>query len=291
MVLTAMAVGALLVASAGSGNPPGVLESIRYHTEDRLIYLTVRINDSAPLTFVLDSGARHTIVDSSTAVALGLRRRSADRVQGVGAGSVPLQHVAPVELQVGLVPLHVDDPWVIDFRTVGREQGLLGADFLERYVVRIDPVRETLTVMDTASFRPEGAGTPLPLTLDERDHLYVDMRLTLSPGVSEVRRMRLDTGSGDAASDNLVRRSSERRKSVQGVGLGVPYVDYSGVFQSVSLAPYTIHHVWGPSNDHPAVGMEILRRFTMTFDVPHRRLYLLPNHHLHDPVPEPAATR
>jgi hypothetical protein len=37
--------------------------------------------------------------------------------------------------------------------------------------------------------------------------------------------------------------------------------------------------------------MEILRRFTMTFDVPHRRRYLLPNHHLHDPVPEAAAAR
>ena len=99
--------------------------------------------------------------------------------------------------------------------------------------------------------------------------------------------MRIDTGSGDAVSDNLVRRSSERRRSVQGVGLGQPYVDYSGVFDSVELGPYAIAHCWGPSNDHPAVGMEILRRFTLTFDVPHRRLYLLPNAHLHDPVPPP----
>ena len=113
------------------------------------------------------------------------------------------------------------------------------------------------------------------------------MKLTLSNGVSAVHSLRLDTGSEDATSDNLVRQSPERQKALQGVGLGKPYVDYSGVFESVQLGPYTIHHVWGTSNDKPAVGMEILRRFALVFDVPHRWLYLEPNLHLHDPVPEP----
>jgi hypothetical protein len=112
------------------------------------------------------------------------------------------------------------------------------------------------------------------------------MTLTVN-GTSVVRRMRVDTGSEDAASDNLVRRSKERRRSLQGVGLGTPYVDYSGVFDSLRIGPYVIHHAWGPSNDHPAVGMEILRRFTTTFNVPAGRLCLEPNASLRDPVPAP----
>lgn len=49
-----------------------------------------------------------------------------------------------------------------------------------------------------------------------------------------------------------------------------------------------IEHVWGPSGDQPALGMEILRRFILTFDVPHARLTLQPTPQLNDPVPSPA---
>ena len=168
--------------------------------------------------------------------------------------------------------------------------GLLGYDLFERYVVRIDPVERTFRLVEPAAFHPSGSGVAVPLEVVD-DHLYVEMRLTLEGDVSEVHRMRVDTGSSDAASDNLVRRSRERRPSEQGVGLGQPYVDDSGVFARVELGPYSIDHCWGPANDHPAVGMEILRRFTLTFDVPHRQLYLKPNQHLHDAVPAPPAAR
>jgi len=290
-LLLVIACVVLSSTSGGADGHPGAAPLTVLHVAeaDRLVLAPVRMEGFAPLTFVLDSGARHTCFDSVTAAALDLHELAADSSQGVGRGSVRRQHLAPVELSVGGVHFAVQDPWVFDLRHVGisrRVDGMLGADLLERFVVRVDPVGHTLALLDPAAFHPEGSGTSIPLALDD-DRLYVDMRLHLAGGVSEVRRMRIDTGSGDAVSDNLVRRSSERRRSVQGVGLGQPYVDYSGVFDSVELGPYAIAHCWGPSNDHPAVGMEILRRFTLTFDVPHRRLYLLPNAHLHDPVPPP----
>src|SRR5262249_49532197 len=149
--------------------------------------------------------------------------------------------------------------------------GLLGADLFQRFVVRLDPIRQTLTLTNPATFK--GSGSSVPLILDQ-DRLYVNMTLTLPGGESETHRVRIDTGSGDAVSDNMVRRSSEHRKSVQGVGLGQSYIDESGLFASVRLGSYTFHRCWGPSNDHPAVGMEIFRRFTSTFDVANGRLYL-----------------
>ena len=271
---------------------PAPLAVLHYETEDKLVFLPVRVNGSSPLTFVLDSGAPHSIVDSAAAVTLKLRRISADRTRGVGTGTVPRQHLEPIDLLVGSVPLHVQDPWAIDLGQaagIRHVDGLLGADLFERYVVRIDPVRQAMTIAESAAFRDTGSGASVPLILED-DRLYVDMTLTLGNGISEVHRMRIDTGSGDAASDNLVRRSPERRKSRQGVGLGESYVDYSGVFETVKIGPYAIHRCWGPSNDHPAVGMELLRRFTMTFDAPHRRLSLQPNVHLNDPVPAPPDT-
>jgi hypothetical protein len=267
------------------------LTVVPYHVEDELIFLAVRVNGSGPRTFVLDSGARHSIVDSTAAVALELGALSQDSTRGAGRGTVGRQHLAPLDLKVGEVRYHVADPWAIDLWHAGirHVDGLVGADLFERFVVRIDPERRMLELYQPEAL-PPGSGTPIPLTLED-DRLYVDMRLTLSNGISEVHRLRVDTGSSDAASDDLIRRSPVRHKALQGVGLGLSYVDDSGVFETVAIGPYQIHHSWGASNDHPAVGMEILRRFTMTFDVPHRRLYLLPNRHLHDPVPAPPPTR
>ncbi len=278
----------VLLLASDPGRP---LTVVPYHVEDGLIFLDVRVNESGPRTFVVDSGAPHSIVDSTAAVALGLGTLSQDSTRGAGRGSVGRQHLAPLDLEVGEVRHHVADPWAIDLGHVGIRpvDGLVGADLFERYLVRIDPERRTLALYEPAAL-PPGSGTAIPLTL-ENDHLYVSMRLTLSNGISEVHRMRVDTGSGDAASDDLIRRSPVRQKTLQGVGLGQSYVDESGVFETVAIGPYEIHHSWGASNDHPAVGMEILRRFTMTFDVPHGRLYLMPNRHLHDPVPAPPPAR
>lgn len=200
-----------------------------------------------------------------------------------------LLHAAPLDLDVGGVPLHVPDPYVIDLShtgTVRRQDGLLGQDFLEAYVVRIDPIAQTFAVYAPSAFRYTGTGATLPLTV-RHEKLYVPMTLCLSNGLCAKREARIDTGSEDAASDDLVRQSPERRESVVGVGLGHSYVDYSGVFERVVLGPYTIAHAWGPANPVPTVGMEILRRFTLTFDVAHRRLYLDPNVNVKDPVPTP----
>lgn len=283
----AMALLGCLVACQAIARPAvGVMH---FRNNGGLASVPVRVNGSHVLWFVLDTGAPRTIIDSTTAQALGLRIVSQEKGTGAGRGTYLQQHASPVDVALGSILLHVSEPWVIDLAQVGTEQqanGLLGADLLERYVTRIDPVARTLTFYDPATYRYRGHGTMLPLT-NAQHRLYVDVKLTLPNGISATHAMRIDTGSEDAASDNLVRQSTERRLARQGVGLGTAYIDTSGLFESVALGPYAVHHAWGASNDHPALGMEVLHRFTMIFDVPHGRLFLEPNGHLKDPVPAP----
>src|SRR5207244_3629762 len=104
--MTCVGAATLLVLSspavAGVGHAdPAPLATLHYETEDKLVFLPVRVNGSRPLTFVLDSGAPHSIVDSAAAVTLKLQRISADRSGGAGKGTVPRQHVEPVDLLVG----------------------------------------------------------------------------------------------------------------------------------------------------------------------------------------------
>jgi aspartyl protease len=264
------------------------LASVPYQHNGKLIYLPVTVNDRH-LWFTLDSGAMHTIINEAAAHRLGIHSIRTDSQGGAGRGTVRRQHAPPLDFFVGGVRLRVNDPYIIDLSHTGtarQQDGLLGEDFLAAYVVRVDPVKRTFTIYDPATFRYHGTGTALPLRAGS-EKLYIPMTLELPNGISAQREARIDTGSEDAASDDLVKQSPVRRETTQGVGLGRPYVDYSGVFTRVQLGPYVIKNAWGPSNPVPTVGMEILRRFTMTFDVPRGRLWLEPNRWLHDPVPAP----
>jgi hypothetical protein len=277
-----------MVNGCSAAKVQGVLTALPYQLDDRLVHVRVRVNGIA-LWFDVDTGARHSVIDGAAAKRLHLVLLRSDQMAGAGHETATMQHAAPVVISTGGVKLRVGDPWILDLSHVGTNRhidGLLGADFFEAYVICIDPVTQTIAFYDPATFQYTGGGARVPLE-SQNNRLYISMKLSLANGISAIRMVRIDTGSDDAVSDNLVRQSPTRRRSVQGVGLGHPYTDYSGVFASVQVGPYHIHNVWGPSNDEPAVGMEILRRFKLTFDVGHGWLYLQPTSHLEDPVPSP----
>lgn len=277
----------LLATSAGVGASQCTV--IPYQSDDRLVHIPVRVN-GVPLWFDIDSGARHSVIDLTTARRLGLVLTRADKMGGAGQGTAMMLHAAPLTISIGSTSLRISDPWVLDLSHVGTSRhidGLVGEDFFEKYIVRFDPIARTLSFCDPTSFRNAAKGASVPLVVAS-GRLFVRMTLTLPGGAAATHLVRIDTGSDDAVSDDLVRQSSTRRRTVQGVGLGKAYVDYSGVFASVQIGPYRMYNVWGPSGNPPAVGMEILRRFIMTFDVPRGRLTLEPTAHMNDPVPSPS---
>ena len=86
----------LLVAGISASTPTPRAVTIHYESEDKLVFLAVRVNESRPLTFILDSGAPHTVIDSTAAVALGLRMLQTDHTTGVGKGSVVRRHTEKI---------------------------------------------------------------------------------------------------------------------------------------------------------------------------------------------------
>src|SRR5215470_333926 len=106
----------LLAVRAQAATPTHV---VHFTTEDKLVFLEVRVNGSAPLTFILDTGAPHTVVDSTAAVKLGLSLLDPDHTTGAGSGAVSRRHTKPLDLAIGEASLPVEDPWVIDLGQVG----------------------------------------------------------------------------------------------------------------------------------------------------------------------------
>src|ERR1051326_6465649 len=152
--------------------------------------------------------------------------------------------------------------------------------------VALVPGRATLRFFAPATLRkPHGA---VAVPLEDANHRFF-MRVTIDVNGKEhvERRVRIDTGSGDSVGDEIVRKGRRVRETTLGQGLGSDYKSVSGLVDAVHIGPFAVPNVWGPATRFPAIGMEMLRRFTMTFDVPHRALYLQPNAHLGDAVPPP----
>lgn len=276
------------VASSGrAANAP--VAQFPFQRDGQLMFLDVRINGAAPARFVVDSGAPHTVFDPKFARELGLKIEKTAAVIGTGKGAVTTAKTAPCVMTIGDLKVQLPEPWVIDLSKVpipATTKGLIGAELFQQFVVRIDPRAQTFSIFDPATFRYDGKGTSLPLTV-ERGKLYLTANLEVPAGTIAKHQLRIDTGSESSVDDEIVKHSAEVRKSSLGNGLGQNFEAISGVFTSVKLGPYAIQHVWGPGGPGPSVGMEILRRFVLTFDVPRNRLYLEPTAALAEPVPTP----
>ena len=271
---------------------PAPLGTVPFKRDGQLMLVELRIGDAGPVSFFVDSGASHTVFDSKFAQELGLKIKSAPPTTGTGTGEVTKSHAEPVVMTLGGVKIDVPEPWVIDLSKApmpASVRGLVGAELFKNYVVRMDPVQSTFTVFDPASYQHQGDAASLPL-LVEGDKLFLEAELEVPAGKKVTHKLRIDTGSESSVNDEVVKESAEVRTSTLGGGLGEQFQSYSGVFTSVKIGPYKIEHVWGPGGPRPAIGMELLRRFIVTFDAPHRRMYLEPTPALHDPVPTPPAS-
>jgi hypothetical protein len=122
----------------------------------------------------------------------------------------------------------------------------------------------------------------------DNDKLFVDATLVVRPGYRVPRRLRIDTGSETSVNDDSVKESPTQRKTILGNGLGANFESISGVFDAVHLGPFTFRNVWGPGGSGSFIGMELLRRFVVTFDVPNRWLYLEPTNAIDEAVPAPS---
>jgi predicted aspartyl protease len=260
-----------------------------FKRDGQLMMVQVRINGTEPSWFVVDTGAPHTIFDPTFAQALGLKVESAPPTTGTGKGKVTKSKTGPATMTLNDVKIDLAEPWVIDLSKVPiskEAKGLVGAELFEKFVVRIDPLESAFTLFDPASFQYSGKGASIPLIV-EGGKFFLEANLEVPAGKTVTHKLRIDTGSESSVNDEIVQQSAELRSSTLGGGLGENFKSYSGVFTSVKIGPYVLNHVWGPGGSPPIIGMEILRRFVITFDAPHGRIYLEPTPAFREPVPTP----
>lgn len=264
------------------------LGSIEYRRDGKLMLVQGRVNGAGPYWFLVDSGASRSVIDPSLAAELKLGITGKGTTTGTGQGAVPLAYAEPVTIELG-GGSYDSSPYVIDLSgaPLPKEvRGLIGSELFLRHVVRIDPSARRISWYAPERAPAPAKGSVLPLRA-VAGKLYLPARIEPRDGLAIQRELRIDTGSESSVNDPSAAQAALVATTTLGGGLGADFEGVSGKYRSVTVGPYVFRDIWGPGGNPPAIGMELLQRFVMTFDAPRGRIHLAPIGRLDAPVPHP----
>jgi aspartyl protease/PDZ domain-containing protein len=263
----------------------GIAESIPFEFIDNHIFVPVTIGNQTG-RWLLDSGASMSVIDAGAAAGLGLAPRG--EIHGFGnAERFSLSFVKLPAFQVGGV--RFDPQTAYAFQGLARQfddmavSGILGYDFLSRFVSRIDYSGKTLTVFRPGRFVYNGPGTTIDAPLKNR--MFV-VPITIDGRYSG--RWTIDLGAFDmsfhypfAHARGLIRRPGVDRLSA---GLGGEFTERTVMFQTAQLGGWTVTHPLinipyekgrgshAGAEDTGNAGNALLRHFVIYLDYRHQRV-------------------
>ncbi len=270
---------------------------IRYG--ERHVWVKASIDGGPAEDFILDTGASVSLLDSAWAATHGITSEGKMQAMGAAAaGDVAFAKVASitvagpdgsgVEIAGQKLAVLALNRFVAPF--FWREAaGVLGYDFISRFVMEIDYDGGMLTLYEPKRFTYAGKGTGVPITMAGGIPV-VKARLD---GQYE-GEFRLDVGSGSTVDLHgpFVKKHGLREKLPKTVeilngGFGGTFTSHIGRMKKMEIGPYA----WSSplvilsgartgglaSEDYAGnIGNDIFERFKCTLDYEHRMLYLEP---------------
>jgi predicted aspartyl protease len=299
---SALPVIVLLVAVACARG--SVVEDMAVRVDGNLVLVPTHVNESSPLTFILDTGASSVVLDNRRAAELGLDTVASDDAQ-TGGGAVKAGEAEDVTIRVGRAELAGITVATIDLRPLDgalgmRIDGILGYEIFAKYVIEIDYAAQHVRLHDPSRYRDAGRNA-VPMTLEERLPV-IRVDLARAAGGTAEAKVELDTGL--TAGLMLTRTFVESNRIVDPVqprlrittGALLPGKVSAEVVRlpAVRVGSFHLERIVTnitPTSEEAGVsgntvgllGAELLRRFTVVIDYPHSRLLLEPNAALLEP--------
>lgn len=265
----------------------------------RHVWVKASVNGGAEEDFLLDTGASITVIDSGYAAGRGIKTEGQLGVTGAGASggasfsqldslvvrgangagvAIGHQKVAVLALNAHLEPFF--------WKPIA---GVLGYDFISRFVMTVDFDRAVLVLHDPRGFTYRGSGAAIPMSMSGNIPV-VKARID---GAYE-GEFRLDVGSGSTVDIHtpFVKRHDladqvGKKIDVVGGGFGGTFTSTLCRMKKMEIGP----HSWTEplmvlsqastgglaSQDYAGnIGNHVLERFVCTFDYERRTVYLEP---------------
>lgn len=289
---------------------------IPFNFDNDHIMIECSVNGTGPIWFMLDTGAGWTCINETRLADFGLVTFGALSVAG-GGNSADLAFTRVEHLEVGEVDMLGQRDGVLDLSGLERLYGMpmggiLGYDFVSRFVIRVDYEKRTIDIWEPSAGTEIGLGEKIPMVL-ERNHPHVHAVVTV-PTLGPIDADFI-VDSGAAATANLAspfvkthRLTELARQAPAGKPNTIPGMETQFFAQtsvrgklstleigSIFLSEIPVNLQLGKSGFYArasfsgTIGEGILQRFTTTYDYSRRLLVLEPNDHFAKPF-EPRRT-
>ena len=282
--------------------PKGVRSvKIPVEIQHNVVLLPIRINGSFEMNFILDTGAKRTILtEPFLQEFLALDSLRNIKVRGLGGGAEIDAKVA-TDVQIGLpngvkgvgLQMLILPKGLISYSGMFGKPvyGILGYQIFGQFAVEINYREKYIRLYDPFKFKPRKNFTELPIEII-RSKPYVRATLTDYRGKKFERRWLLDTGASNAITlfNGELPVPSSSIDAFLGRGLnGDVYGKLAranglqlGEFQFNSVItgyPDSASLIMLPENIpwYGNLGSEILSRFTVVFNYKDRKMYLKKN--------------
>ncbi|MEA2206371.1 MAG: hypothetical protein QOE77_3147 [Blastocatellia bacterium] len=181
-------------------------QTIPFELVTRHIVLKVSINNSRPLSFVLDTGDKYAVVDLDRARQLGLTLQGEVKTRGAGPETRTGAFVRDASFTIAGLPgfsqpVHLALPIARMAPRFGHDfDGIIGSDFIQQFVVEVDYQARVIRLHDKDKFNYSGPGEIISAKLNSAGHPIIEAEVTPLGSDPIKGKFVVDIGSGAALS-------------------------------------------------------------------------------------------
>jgi predicted aspartyl protease len=269
--------------------------TVPFEIANNHIYIQVLVNSTYPAYFLLDTGAGASCIDLTFAKGIGLEIAGKFEAKGVGgsedAGFLELQSLQLGDLTMSrqkIISLNLSPMNIYEGREI---DGIIGYDFLSRFVFEIDYQNSKLTFYDPQSFNYTGKGEALEIDLyGNTPHLKATVdgkyegMFTLDTG----SRKSLDLHAPFVKESGFLKRYPDAIEAFGGAGIGGETKSLQTRIKAIQIGNFTIKEpitglslaeegAFKSEKTQGNIGGGILKRFDVIFDYEHKKVILEKN--------------
>ena len=286
---------------------PSSAVTIPFEMVNRHIVLKVQVDNSRPLSFLLDTGDQFAIINLDRARELGLKLQGEIHMGGAGSGISTGAFVRDSLFTIPgfpgfSQPVHAALPIGRMAPRFGQDlDGIIGGDFIKQFVLELDYQARVIRLYDKDKFNYSGPGESIPITLNSAGHPIIEAEVTPVGGAPVTGKFVLDVGSGGALAlytpfvtgHNL---PGPNLPTIKAIGVGGAGGEVSARIGRVSELKIGRFRISRPitlfSEDKVGafassalvgnIGQQIVGKFKLLLDYSHNRIILEPNDSFND---------
>jgi Aspartyl protease/PDZ domain len=307
VLLCVIVLGLLLPAAASRtiqspNRIAGPIVTIPFELVNRHIVLKVRVDNSRPLSFLLDTGDQYAIINLDRAKELGLKLQGEIHVGGAGSSISTGAFVTGSSFTIPgfpgfSQPLNAALPMGQMAPRIGQDfDGVIGSEFIKQFVLELDYQTRLIKLYDKEKFVYTGQGESIPITLSPAGHPLIEAELTPVGGAPVTGKFVFDIGSGGAlvlyspfvTRQNLLGQNLPTIKAIGIAGAGGEVTARIGRVTQLQIGTFRISRpITVFAEDRagafadPAlvgnIGQQIAARFRLLFDYSSKRIIFEPN--------------